>query len=292
MSDVQCLIDAGNHLGESPIWSAAEQALWWINCEQPPELHRWHAASGEHRVWPMPKRIGGFVHKAGGGLLVVLADGIYDFDPAIGDCTLRAANPLPSHVKLHECHCDRQGRFWVGSYDHHFPADRSAKGGCWFRLDGIVLTPVIEGISVANGLAFSPDGRTMYTANTSKRTVEARDLDPATGGLSNPRTFLTLPLEVGHIDGATVDSEGGYWLALVAAGKVRRYRPDGVIDRDFALPCSNPTKPAFGGADMATLFVTSTKMAIRPDLPGEDANGAVFALRPGFDGIAETPFAD
>ena len=75
MSDVQCLIDAGNHLGESPIWSATEQALWWVNCEQPPELHRWDAATGMHRIWPMPQRIGGFVHKASGGLLVVLADG-------------------------------------------------------------------------------------------------------------------------------------------------------------------------------------------------------------------------
>ena len=88
MSDVQCLIDAGNHLGELPIWSAEEQALWWINCEQPPELHRWDAASGAHRVWPMPQRIGGFVHKASGGLLVVLADGMYDFDPATGDLSL------------------------------------------------------------------------------------------------------------------------------------------------------------------------------------------------------------
>ena len=150
---------------------------------------------------------------------------------------------------------------------------------------------MIEGISVANGLAFSPDGRTIYAANTSQRTVEARDLDPATGALSNPRTFLTLAPEDGFIDGATVDSEGGYWLALVAAGKVRRYRPDGTIDRDFALPCSNPTKPAFGGADMATLYVTSTRMTIRPDQPGADANGGVFALRPGFQGVAETAFA-
>ena len=162
----------------------------------------------------------------------------------------------------------------------------------WFRLDGTFLNPVIEGISVANGLAFSPDGRIIYTANTSQRTVEARDLDPASGNLSNCRTFLTLPLDDGHIDGATVDSQGGYWLALVAAGKVRRYRPDGSIDRDFALPCSNPTKPAFGGADMATLFVTSTRLRLRPDLPGAEVNGGVFALRPGFCGIAETAFAD
>ncbi len=106
------------------------------------------------------------------------------------------------------------------------------------------------------------------------------------------RTFLTLAPGEGFIDGATVDTQGGYWLALVSAGKLRRYRADGTIDRDIALPCSNPTKPAFGGADMQTLFVTSAKMAIRPDAPGAEANGAVFALAPGFQGLAETPFAD
>jgi L-arabinonolactonase len=291
MAVVQRVIEAGNHLGESPIWSVGEQALWWINCEHPAELHRWDAASGAHRVWPMPQRIGGFVHKAGGGLLVALADGVYDFDPDTEALTLRAHNPLPPHVKLHECHCDRQGRFWVGCYDHHFPADREAAGGAWFRLDGDVLTPMIEGISVANGLAFSPDGRTMYTANTSKRSVEAHDLEPAAGTLSNRRTFLSLPIGEGHIDGATVDSDGGYWLALVSAGKLRRYRPDGSIDRDIALPCSNPTKPAFGGADMRTMFVTSTKMLINPDAPGAEANGAVFAVEIEFQGVAETPFA-
>ena len=291
MSDVQCLINAGNHLGESPIWSPREQALWWVNCEHLPELHRWEEASGAHRIWPMPQRVGGFVHKEGGGLLVVLADGIYDFVPEHNRLTLRAASPLPEHIKLHECHCDRQGRLWTGSYDHNFPADRSAAGGAWFRLDDDKLTPAIRGVSVANGLAFSPDGRTIYTANTPRRTVETHDLEPENGTLSNRRTFLTLSPEDGHIDGATVDAEGGYWLALVSAGKVRRYHPDGAPDRDFALPCSNPTKSAFGGADMKTLFVTSTQMTIRKDLPGAEGNGAVFSLRPGFEGIAETNFA-
>ncbi len=291
MSDVHILVDADNHLGEAPIWSAREQALWWINCEHPPQLHRWEAASGAHQTWPMPQRIGGFVHKASGGLLVVLADGVYDFDPATMHFTLRAASPLPEHVKLHECHCDRQGRLWVGSYDHHFPADRSADGGAWFRLDGDALTPVLTGVAVANGLTFSPDGRTMYTSNNATRIVEAHDLDPASGELSNSRTFLTLAPGEGFIDGATIDLLGGYWLALVSAGKLRRYNVDGTIDRDIALPCSNPTKPAFGGADMQALFVTSAKMAIRPDAPGAEANGAVFALTPGFQGLEETHFA-
>lgn len=291
MAEVTLALEAQNHLGESPMWSAQDQALWWVNCEQPPELHRWHPESGTHEIWPMPQRIGGFVHTAGGGLLLALADGIFDFDLESEALTLRAPSPLPPHVKLHECGCDRQGRFWVGSFDHHFPADRNAVGGAWFRLDGNALTPVIEGVSVSNGLAFSPDGRTLYCANTPSRCVEAFDIDPETGTLSNRRIFLSLAPGDGHIDGATVDAEGGYWLAVVATGTVRRYLPDGTLDRTIALPCSNPTKPAFGGADMKTLFATSTKMVIKADSPGAELNGALFSVQTGFIGINEALFA-
>jgi sugar lactone lactonase YvrE len=291
MTEVRVAIDAGNHLGETPIWSAPEQALWWVNCEHPPELHRWHPASGRHDVWPMPQRIGGFVPRAAGGLLVALADGLYDFAPDSGELALRAPSPFPPHVKLHECHCDRQGRFWIGGFDHHFPADRTASGAAICRLDGDRLTPVIEGIAVANALAFSPDGRTMYLADSPRRTVEAFDLDPATGALSGRRTFLSLGEGEGFVDGATVDSAGGYWLANVGAGRLRRYLPDGRLDRIVELPFSNPTKPAFGGPDLKTLYVTSTRMAMQAFMVPTVANGPVYALEPGETGVAEVPFA-
>ena len=129
MTNATLAFDAQNHLGESPIWSAADQALWWVNCENPPELHRWHPESGAHRVWPMPQRVGGFVHKASGGLLVALADGVYDFDLESGALTLRAPAPLSDHVTLHECHCDRQGRFWVGSF--RSPLSGGSGSGGW-----------------------------------------------------------------------------------------------------------------------------------------------------------------
>lgn len=290
MAEAECVLAVDNYLGETPIWSAAEQALWWVNCEQPPQLHRWSPTTNRHDVWPMPSRIGGFVPKQGGGLLVVLADGLYDFTPATQALTLRIASPLPPHIKLHECHCDRQGRFWVGAYDHHFPQDRNAASGAFYRLDGATLTPVIDRIAVANGLAFSPDGKTLYAASSPSRKVEAFDLDPASGALTNRRIFLELaPDDTGHIDGATVDAQGGYWLAMVGAGALRRYRPDGTLDRTITLPFSNPTKPAFGGPDMATLYVTSTKMQINSDAPGFAANGGLYALTPGETGIAETP---
>ena len=294
MTDVSKVLDADNHLGETPMWAPADRALWWVNCEAPAELLRWVPETGERRSWPMPARLGGFVHKADGGVLVALADGLYDLDIDSGALALRASSPLPPHVMLHECHCDRQGRFWIGAMDHHYPGDRAAKGASFFRLDGDMLTPVIDDIAVANGLAFSPDGRTLYAASTSWRRVRAYDLDPATGEIANGRDFVVLDADGtvagGHLDGATVDAEGGYWLAIVGVGELRRYRPDGTLDRIVPMPCSNPTKPAFGGPDMATLYVTSTRLVIKPGASGNAQNGAVFALTPGEKGIAETPF--
>lgn len=291
MTEVRLAFDAGNYLGETPIWSVSEQALWWVNCEHPPELHCWAPQTGAHRKWPMPQRIGGFVPKQEGGLLVALADGLYDFDPEDGKLALRVPSPFPPQVKLHECHCDRQGRFWIGAYDHDFPANRAAKGAAICRLDGDRLTPVIDGIAVANGMAFSPDGRTMHVADSPTRSVEAFDLDPETGALSNRRTFLALSDGEGFVDGATVDAEGGYWLANVGAGALRRYLPDGTLDRIVPLPFSNPTKPAFGGPGLATLYVTSTQLPMQSFTTPSAPNGPIYALQPGEHGVEEVPFA-
>jgi L-arabinonolactonase len=287
---VDCVLEAANHVGEAPIWSIAERALYWINCEQPPELHRWTPETRAHVVWPMPQRVGGVALASGGRPVVVLADGVYDFNPATGSLSLRSRSPLPPHVKLHECQCDRQGRLWVGSYDHHFtPTHRESKGGAFFRMSASDLLPMIPGINVANGMAFSPDGRTLYACDSPTRLIEAFDLDPATGDLSNRRPFVRLALGEGFPDGATFDEQGGYWLAAVGAGALRRYRPDGTLDRVVTLPFSNPTKPAFGGAELDILFVTSTQLKLGAD---NALNGGLFALKPGGRGVPEPLLRD
>jgi L-arabinonolactonase len=286
---IECVLDVDNYLGETPVWSVAEQCLWWVNCEQPFAVHRWNPASGKHDVWPMPMRVGGLVLKAGGRVLVTLADGLYDFDPATAGLTPRVASPLPAHVKLHECGLDRQGRFWTGGYDHHFtPTNRSSADAAFLRLDGDRLTPAIPGISVANGLAFSPDGLTMYASDSPKDIVDAFDLNPATGAVSNRRPFLKVERGDAHIDGATVDAEGGYWFAAVGRSQLRRHRPDGTLDRTIELPFSNPTKLAFGGPDLDVIYVTSTKLPIvMPGATGTDRNGGLWAVRCGIRGLPE-----
>ena len=283
-------IPVSNHLGENPVWSAADECLYWINCEKEAELHRWTPASNDLQKWPMPERIGGVALKRDSGVLVVLTSGIYDFDCTSSNLTLRASSPLPEHVKLHECCCDRQGRLWVGAYDHSFtPENRSPNGGSYFRLDGNKLTPMISNINVANGLAFSPDGKTLYVGDSPTRQVYAYDLDPTSGDISGKRLFLELPVGIGFLDGATVDSEGGYWLALMYGNKLHRYLPDGALDRVISLPFSSPTKAIFGGKHLDTLFITTTKMQLSSDAPqGFKLNGPVYTLKTNYKGLKDS----
>jgi L-arabinonolactonase len=143
---------------------------------------------------------------------------------------------------------------------------------------------MITGISVANALAFHPNGQCLYAADAPTRLIEVFDLDPITGDLANRRPLVQFGEGEGFPDGATFDAEGGYWVAAVGAGTLRRYWPDGSLDRVIALPFSNPTKPAFGGADLDTIFVTSTKLKLGP---ANSLNGGLFALKPGLHGVAE-----
>lgn len=282
-----------NYLGETPVWSVAEQALYWINCEQAAELHRWSLTTQEHKVWPMPERIGGLVLKRSGGALVVLASGLYDFDVS-GELALRVRSPLPAHVKLHECVTDRQGRLWVGGYDHSFGADNRNPGGAsFFRLDGDKLVAEINGINVANGLGVSPDGKTLYAGDSPSRQILAHDLDPATGKLSGRRVFLDVPPGIGFFDGATVDADGGYWLTLMYGNALHRYLPDGTLDQVIKLPFSSPTKAVFGGPNLDTLYITTTKLRVGADTPsGYELNGPVYAVKTAFKGLEDTPLPE
>jgi L-arabinonolactonase len=287
--ELELVYAAGNYIGETPVWSEAEQALYWINCENPPALHWLRPQTGEYRSWPMPQRIGGMVLKQSGGVLVALADGLYDFDIATTNLVLRMASPMPANVALHETQCDREGRLWVGGIDLNATnPDALPRGASLFRLDDGGLTPLVSGITCSNGLAFSVDGRTLYHTDTPTGTVMQWDLDQATGNISRPRKFFQLARTGAWVDGATVDAEGGYWASLVFGGSLQRYSADGALDLEVPLPFSNPTKLAFGGPDFDTIYITTTRLELFGPNSGSEILGNIYAFKPGIKGLADT----
>jgi sugar lactone lactonase YvrE len=285
------VVEAGDYMGETPVWSEAEQALYWVNCEREPALRRWDPATGETKVWPMPERCGGVALRDGGEPIVILASGVFDFDRASGALTPYAPSPYGPHVALHESFVDRRGRLWLGSVDSTVGENGQLyPGGAGFaRLDGRQLTVMIPHMSITNMLAFSPSGDIMYFCDSLRRTIWAADMDPEKGAILGMRPFVQLPQEVCG-DGACVDTEGGYWVAIFGGGAIHRYRPDGKLDHVETLPFSQPTKPCFGGPELRTIYVTSTQI----DVPGfvhKGPNGALYAFESGVTGIAEELFA-
>ena len=282
--------DGEDSIGETPVWRADERALYWIDCDGPPRIRRWQYDGGEITEWPMPERIGGFVFRQDGGALVTLSSGVFDFDFSNGELAPRAVSPLAGGISLHECACDPSGRFWVGSIDHRVgPSNLHPGGAKLLRLDGERLVPVIEGISCANGLAFSPQGDVLYISDSTTLRCDRYPLDLATGELGAGETFFQLGEGDGFVDGAAVDAEGCYWASLVYAGKLRRYRPDGTPDIEIRVPFANPTKLAFGGPAMTSMYVTT----IKHGLDGKQASsldGGLFVIEGDIAGLADPVF--
>jgi len=193
--------------------------------------------------------------------------------------------------RLNDGRTDPAGRFWVGTmFD---PAADNQATGSLYRVQPDGTTSVMRtGIGVPNGLAFSPNGRTMYWADTHRDTVWAYDYDAATGEASNERVFLDFATLPGRPDGACVDAEGGYWIACVYGSAVLRVTPDGVVDRQIAVPTLKPTMPAFGGPTLSTLFVTSIGGGGSHAADADDPEaGGLFAIDLDVRGLADPMFA-
>jgi sugar lactone lactonase YvrE len=281
----RCVLDCRASLGECPVWSRAEQVLYWVDINAP-ALHRYDPATGVDTALPMPEAIGSFALRRGGGFVVALRGGIRLLR---ADGTLErelARAPYDqAHHRFNDGRCDPAGRFYVGTMNER----RDAASAALYRLgeDG-QLALVLSAITISNGLAWSPDGRTMYHADTPQRTIRAYDYDPATGEASAPRVFAQFAGADERPDGAAVDCEGCYWVALYRGGRVLRLSPAGEVIGTYRVPAACPTMPAFGGEDLSTLYLTSARQE-RPDdeLARFPQSGGIFALRAPVPGLPE-----
>lgn len=286
---IEIVADVKTQLGESPLWDTAEERLYWVD-SLGQKVFRCTAGGSELRAWDVPQPIGSIALRRDGGALVALAGGLHFLDFVSGNLDL-IVDPEPDRPRnrLNDGKVDRQGRFVVGAMD---TSESEAVAGL-YRLDtDLTLHDLDDGIIVSNGPCWSPDGRTMYFADSWSGEIRAYDYDVDSGEVSNRRRFARVDTTEGAPDGATVDHEGCLWSAQFFDGLVVRYTPDGAVDRRIQLPVKKITSVMFGGPELDTLYVTS--MARRafehwPDDPIQ--RGSVFAITGlGTRGIPEMRF--
>jgi sugar lactone lactonase YvrE len=289
--NVTLAVSSPSLLGESPMWHPSEQSLYY--CDIPGHrLNRFHPAGGDLSHWDFDTDVASCAPALDGTLILAMRDGLWRFDPAIGRRSRLAEPPYdPKAERFNDGKCDPQGRFWVGTiYEPRDPALASLH--CY--ADG-ELKRKAEGITVSNGLAWSPNGRTMYWSDTKAHTIYAFDFDPATGDLSQRRVFASFPLKQpgqdldtygGRPDGAAVDVEGCYWVSMFEGQRLLRLSPEGEIVREVRLPVRCATMPCFGGADLKTIYITTAREnRPAPELAQQPWAGCVLALKVDVPGV-------
>lgn len=282
-SAVECVVVSRDHLGESPLWDEGEQALWWVDINAR-AIKRF---DGAVKVFPMPQQVGSLAFRAGGGLLAAMQAGVYLWENGRLEPFARPDSIAPSH-RFNDGRCDRSGNyFWAGTMNH---AKREPTGSLYRVSPDGRCEEKRSGITVPNSLSWSPDGRTMYFADSPRRTIWAYDYDPGSGEASNERVFATTA--PGFPDGSCVDADGCLWNAEYGGWRVVRYTPRGRIDRAIALPVQQPTCCCFGGERLDLLFITSASQQLKPEqLARQPLAGSVFAVWPGSTGLPEPRFA-
>jgi L-arabinonolactonase len=291
MTDIECVVDAKALLGESTFWDAEAGVLWWIDIYGK-KVHQYNPASRCDETFKLPQYPGCLAVRARGGLVLSMASGFYFFNPSTGRVDAiaqpEAGNP---DTRFNDGKTDRQGRFWSGSM-FEAPGKPPAKIGALYRLDAdLTVHKMVTGIGCSNGLAWSPDSRTMYYADSHTPYVWAWDFDPASGEIDNKRGFVDLSFMEGIVDGSTVDADGCYWLTVPFKGKVMRYDANGTLMQTIVMPTDLPTCCEFGGAGLDVLYVTTATLRRTPEqLRDQPLAGGLFALDVGVKGLALPPF--
>lgn len=285
---------ARDRVGESPVWSVAAQALYWVDIESQ-RIHRLDWASRVQSSWALAERVGCIALSNRGTVIAAMESGIFEVE--LQDAPLAQLRCLAtiSHphadMRFNDGRCDAQGRLWAGTMVRNMGLGNAAGGIYCLDSQGL-RGPVLQGYITPNGMAFSPDGTTAYLSDShpSVQKIWQHAFDGATGSWGPQSEWVDMGPLPGRPDGAAVDAEGCYWICGNDAGQVHRFSPAGALLQSIALPVSKPAMCAFGGPELRHLFVTSIQPAT--PAPGFDAalDGAVLVLEPGVQGRPEPLF--
>lgn len=293
MAAAELIVDAQNAVGESPVWVPEHNALYWVDIPVA-QMWRWHASDGAVNRWYGAEMMGCIAHTKDEQWLVAAETNVLNVKLIDkGGMNFESFAPVThaySGMRFNDGRCDRQGRLLAGTMFMDMSAAKRVGKIYQFTGNG-KARELLDQFITPNGMAFSPDGRTMYLSDShpNVQTIWAFDYDTDTGTPSNRRVFVDMHDYPGRPDGAAVDADGCYWICGNDAGLVHRFTPEGKLDRSLAVPVKKPAMCAFGGVNLDVLFVTS----IRPsgvDLSDQPLAGGVFALNPGVRGLPEPKY--
>jgi sugar lactone lactonase YvrE len=270
-------------LGEGPVWDPMQHCLYWVDITAG-AIHRYRPDFGDEVIAVLDVPVVAVAPRSRGGLVVAAGMG---FATLSDDATLAWIAKVSHGDRMNDGKVDPAGRLLAGT----LTSDRSP-GAALYRLDpNGEVTTLLTGVTLSNGLGWSPSGELMYYIDTPTRRVDVFDYDVATGEMGNRRTFVEIGDEPGNPDGLTVDADGGVWVVLCRGKTVRRFTPDGKVDLVVDVPASRATSCAFGGREQDTLFITGGRFDMTDEeLAAEPLAGSLLSCRPGFVGLPATPF--
>jgi sugar lactone lactonase YvrE len=286
MYEVEQIFDAQNILGEGPVWNDEENALYWVDIEGK-SINRLLFPERIHEKFDMEISVCAYAFREKGGLVLATTEGFAFWDADSKELT-PIANPEEGKegARFNDGKVDRKGRFWAGT----MTAEGATSSLYRLDVDG-TIKKMETGITISNGIGWSPDDKTMYFVDTLRYVINSYDFDLEKGEISNKRDFVKFSEDGGVPDGMTVDSEGYVWCAMCMGGRVVRYSPEGKLDMDIKMPVDLPTSVMFGGDNLDELFITSGWITLDEEKRKKQPYaGDIFRIRTQAKGLPETKF--
>ncbi|MCD4671682.1 MAG: SMP-30/gluconolactonase/LRE family protein [Anaerolineaceae bacterium] len=281
------VLSSQNTIGEGPLWNEEEQALYWVDIAGQ-TINRYWSATGKHESYPVEAQVGVIAFRQAGGFIAAGSTGYSFWD--IGKKKLEPILDPESDnpdSRFNDGKVDRKGRFWAGTM-----TPEGAVSSLYRINADLSIHKMESGITISNGIGWSPDNRTMYFADSLRYVIYTYDYDLETGTAENRRDLIKVEPEYGIPDGLTVDSEGYIWCAFYAGSKVTRFDPQGKIDLEVALPVSQPTSCIFGGKDYTDLYITSAWNGLtEEERKKQPQAGDIFMVKTNVRGLPEPKFA-
>jgi len=281
------VLSAQNIIGEGPLWNEEEQALYWVDIAGK-TINRYWPESGKHESFSVDAQVGVIAFRQAGGVIAAGSTGYSFWDTETGKLIPITDPEIDNpESRFNDGKVDRKGRFWAGTM--------TVEGAVssLYRLDAdLSVHRVDSGMTISNGIGWSPDNRVMYFADSLRYVIYAYDYDLETGAVENRRNLIVVEPEYGIPDGLTVDSEGYIWCAFYAGSKVTRFNPQGKLDTEVLMPVSQPTSCIFGGKNYTDLYVTSANNGLSDDERNKQTQaGDIFVIKTNVSGLPESKFA-